>query len=101
MDIPVCQICHFHDSTVRPILSVLPVLRDFTPLICSFHRGLEMGIRFQYNVSTQRLRTWYCSQVLAAALSVSALETVLMLRGKQSLVKASALVTSHQSMPFI
>ena len=91
MAIYLCSIFHFHFPTVRPILTVLQVLLVFTPPFCSFHRGLEMGIRFQYNVSTQRLRTWYCSQVLAAALSVSALETVLMMRGKQSLCGVPAL----------
>ncbi len=105
MVVSLCSIHHFLFSTVCLIRPILQVLLNFTSLICSFHRGLEMSVKYQYNLSPQRLRVWYCSQVVGAALSVSALEAVLMMRGKQSFTKLKTalwwLASHWQSMPSI
>ncbi len=49
---------------------------------CSISRTLEAVIISNHDMNESFLRVWYTSQVLVAALAVSALEIVLMARGE-------------------
>ncbi|KAF8973206.1 hypothetical protein BDZ97DRAFT_1780116 [Flammula alnicola] len=54
--------------------------RYFVILIQIVSRSLEIAINSEYELNVSLLRVWYTSQVMIAALTVSALEVVLMTR---------------------